>query len=302
MGMQEENPQRKIRIAYVTSPRELYSEGVGYDERIVPTLEFLHTLTKSHPLFSNVELAAVFVDDDGKEYRKERLESETPTFAYLRDFCRQNNIVFHIENSLPWRSLPKYIVQGGVQVKNPEKKKAKMEYEEKMLLFMRQNQIDIILSDSYAVLFNAMMLDRSRGYFGLIVNIHPGIASEVPGIFPTKDALARAKFFTDDPQERCGIAKQLNSSQNELSIRRNGYDASIKNILSRMGVPFEFKESQVSIARKRNIFRATTGATLHIVDEQIDHGPIIMSSSGTPIKSSDSEQELRVRNYYTKNR
>ncbi|MCX8198013.1 MAG: hypothetical protein N3F07_02350 [Candidatus Micrarchaeota archaeon] len=292
---------KKIRLAYVTSPRELHSEGVGRDARIVPTLEFLHSLANSHPLHSSLQIAAVFVDDDGKEYQKRRLEKENEAFVFLREFCRRHNIVFHVEGSSFWRSLPAHVDSPSGRIMNPQKQKAKMEYEERMLSFMRQNSIDIILSDSYAVLFNSIMLDPSIGYRGLILNIHPGIASEVPGIFPTRDALARAKFFSGLRQDRHEARKQLWENREKISIRRNGYDSSIKNIFQRMGIPAEFKEGEVLLQSQRNIFRSTTGATLHVVDEQIDHGPTILFSSGTPILKSDTEQELRVRNYRTKN-
>lgn len=233
---------RTVRIAYVTSPRELYVEGVGIDKRIEPTLEFLQRkITAGNPWVSKIKIAAVFVDDDGKEFNRHELAATTRTFNRLRSFCKQNDIKFQVECSRNWRKLPVHVTdENGNRIKNPAKHKAKVPYEEKMLSFMRKNNIDIIFSDSYMCLFDSVMLDPVHGYRDLIINLHPGIASEVPGMHPTRDSLAQ--------------------------------------------------------------LRAATGATLHLVDELIDHGRTILVSSGTPIRKGDNERDLRARNYATKNK
>jgi hypothetical protein len=40
-----------------------------------------------------------------------------------------------------------------------------------------------------------------------------------------------------------------------------------------------------------------TGATLHIMDEEIDHGPALAYMAQTPVFPDDAPQELRYRNY-----
>jgi folate-dependent phosphoribosylglycinamide formyltransferase PurN len=273
---------------------------VGRDSRIVPTLEHLYNLTKNHPLYSNVEVAAVFADDSGFAQGRSGQE-ESAAFRYLRSFCKLHGIKFHIEESYSWRRMPLMVDEGGLRTRNREKIEAKADYEEKMLAFMRENGIDVILSDSYVVLFDSVMLDPKRGYRGLIVNIHPGIASEVPGVFPTRDALARARFFTKSSSERESI-RQAVAKREEIFIRRDGCDPSIANIFGRMGLKYTMDGNGTRFALVPNAFRATTGATLHIVDELIDHGPVILASSSTPIRAGDREQDLRARNYVTKNR
>ena len=295
-----QNANQKIRVAYVTSPRELAGEGVGSDPRIVPTLEYLHNLTRTNPLYANVEIAAVFVDDNGREQNRQALPTENAAYTYLRTFCEQNSMAFHTEESKTWRSMPLYAGDGS-KANNPAKHEAKVEYEERMLSFMRENNIDVIFSDSYVVLFNSVMLDATRGYPGLIVNIHPGIATEVPGVFPTRDALARANFFTDDVSERQQLQQALANGEETLAIRRNGHDSSVNNVLGRMGAEYEMTNTHVRVKASANIFRQTTGATLHEVDPLIDHGPSIFMSTGTPIRANDTEHELRIRNYGTKN-
>ena len=297
-----QNAEQKIRVCYVTSPRELQGEGVGHDARIVPTLEYLHNLSKTHPFYANMEIAAVFVDDSGREQNRQSLPQENAAYSYLRNFCAQNGIAFHTEESKGWRSMPLMVEQGNAHVKNAAKHEAKVQYEERMLSFMRENNIDVVFSDSYTVLFNSVMLDEKKGYPGLIVNIHPGIAVEVPGVFPTKDALARANFFTDDAAERKALQEQLAAGAQTLSIRRNGHDSSIHNVLGRMGTGYTMDETHVHVNVAPNIFRQTTGATFHVVDAEVDHGPIIAMSTSTSIRASDTEQELRIRNYGTKNK
>ena len=296
-----QNAAQKIRVCYVTSPRELQGEGVGSDERVMPTLEHLQNLIRSSPLYANVEIAAVFVDDNGREQNRQVLPQENAAYTYLRNFCEQNGAVFHTEESVGWRKMPVMVEEGNLRVRNTAKHEAKVEYEERMLSFMRENSIDVVFSDSYTVLFNSVMLDEKRGYPGLIVNIHPGIATEVPGVFPTRDARDRSNFFTDDAAERKELQAQLANGAEWLSIRRNGHDASVANIFSKMGVEYTTDETHTRIKVAPNIFRQTTGATFHIVDAEVDHGPIVLMNTSTPIRANCTEHQLRIDNYYTKN-
>ena len=291
---------RKARIAYITSPRELEGEGVGYDARITPTLGFLMQRIRegTHGL-QDAEIAAVVVDDDGTE-RRQRVPGSgagtTPseTFCYLRDACRESGAVFHLEPSSGWRSIPRS--------RSGEKHCAKMEFEGRLLAFMRENDIDVIFSDSYVVLFNSAMLDNATGFRGLIINVHPAIAEEVPGVFPNFDALARARHFTDDPAEREEIISAIGAGASTVAIRRGKYDESIIRICRKQGVEPRQDETHIHVPVKESgIGYAFTGATVHEVDELIDHGPVVAVSRSTPIRVSDSVHALRTRNYATKN-
>ncbi|MCX8174820.1 MAG: hypothetical protein N3E51_01290 [Candidatus Micrarchaeota archaeon] len=298
MEERQAQPERKIRLAYITSPRELEKEGVGSDSRIVPTLEYLQrAIEAGNPNVKNLEIAAVIVDDNGVGNGTGKMKS----FQFLEEFCRTRGIAFHVEESSGWRSMPSRIEEGGQKVANPQKHQAKVEYERRLLSFLREKNIDLVLSDSYAVLFNSVMLDEKEGYRGLILNIHPGIASEVPGITPTADARLRSVLYAESRQEKHDAFSQLASGM-DLHIRRNGNEGAMRRIFERTGVKHEFLDGQVRIsAGQGGVARATTGATLHVVDELVDHGPAIITSSGTPIRKGDGVMDLRVRNYQTKN-
>ncbi|MFA6214597.1 MAG: hypothetical protein WC717_04950 [Candidatus Micrarchaeia archaeon] len=300
MPQPEASAQRKVRIAYVTSPRELEGEGVGYDGQITPTLGFLLQMIAARaPGLANAEIAAVVVDDDGTE-RRERVPGSgagtTPseTFNYLRQACEQHGMIFHIEPSAGWRGIPRS--------RREEKHSAKMEFEGRMLAFMRENGIDVIFSDSYVVLFNSAMLDEAAGFRGLIINVHPAIASEVPGVYPNFDSLARARHFTDDPAEREAIIGAIEAGAKVVAISRGKYDESIRRICRKQGIEIEQDGNFNYVpVKESNIGHAFTGATVHEVDEEIDHGPVVAISRNTPIYVSDSVHDLRIRNYAVKN-
>ena len=283
-----------VRLCYVTSPRELMTEGVGYDGRITPTLvALMNAIKEGKTSVRRIEIAAVFADDDGCEFRKASDGRETAapsrTFSWLQRFCEANGIAFHVEPSKGWRSLKKGTA---------EKEEGKRRYESMMLSFMRENRIDVILSDSYTILFNSVMLNHQNGYGRLILNIHPGIASEVPGLTPTHDAFVKSRYFAHSAKE---IGRIPGSEY--IRVNRNGYDESIMRIFGKLGITPLMDEKYVYVpAGVRDIARAATGATLHEVDELIDHGPTVHFSSGTPIRKGDHEHDLRIRNYATKNK
>ena len=52
-----------------------------------------------------------------------------------------------------------------------------------------------------------------------------------------------------------------------------------------------------AIERAKKDGCARTGATLHIINEVIDDGPLIAYVSGTPVYAQDEPQRLRYRNY-----
>ena len=98
-----EEPQHElgtIRIAYVTSPRELATEGVGTDSSIVPTLEFLQRqIAAGNPLVKNVQIAAVFVDDDGTKHGVHGTENPSETFNYFWRKGHDNNTNLRIHSN-----------------------------------------------------------------------------------------------------------------------------------------------------------------------------------------------------------
>lgn len=66
------------------------------------------------------------------------------------------------------------------------------------------------------------------------------------------------------------------------------------------GHPFRFcgkTPTQDAIDQARSGVDTRTGATLHIVDEIIDHGPPLAHIEHTPVHGEDEPQHLRYRNY-----
>lgn len=66
------------------------------------------------------------------------------------------------------------------------------------------------------------------------------------------------------------------------------------------GHPFRFcgkTPTQDAIDQARSGVDTRTGATLHIVDEIIDHGPPLAYTVQTPVDGADEPQHLRYRNY-----
>lgn len=55
-----------------------------------------------------------------------------------------------------------------------------------------------------------------------------------------------------------------------------------------------------AIARANSCPNVFTGATLHLMDTIIDHGPVIAYQCSTPVYATDEPQHLRARNYVTK--
>lgn len=55
--------------------------------------------------------------------------------------------------------------------------------------------------------------------------------------------------------------------------------------------------TQDAIDRAHTGVRTRTGATLHIIDREIDHGPVLAYTAETPVHPDDKPQMLRLRNY-----
>ncbi|MCR4325697.1 MAG: hypothetical protein NUV59_02725 [Patescibacteria group bacterium] len=70
--------------------------------------------------------------------------------------------------------------------------------------------------------------------------------------------------------------------------------------VTKLGHPFCFRgktPTADALARAKNGCEVRTGATLHIVNEHFDDGPIVAYAAETPVYADDTAQELRWRNY-----
>ena len=255
----------KIRLAYFTSLREIIGdEGVGtvvidkenghnFGVR-TGNLEFMarEIAAQNSPFAEQFELAMVFCDDSDGQYAAQMnklarspFDVEVPVngTSEAPRTARLENLLLRI-SSEPWRKI---------RMGDPRHKEAKTQYEERALAHLREFGIDMIVSDSYLSLFESVLLD---GYRNRILNIHPAITDinspyRLPGVTPTRDAHTRAKhgfIIVDDK------AKKETWPPGEA-------------------VDFEFRgEKRKAVAvPKYNI----TGVTVHVVDEMVDHGPVV---------------------------
>lgn len=319
----------KIRICYISSGRELFSEGVGHifkDEQ--DSLAALLNLQKNHPA---IELSLIILDDDPKNLNRKILD------RFLR-----SKVPLAFVPSSTWAKPISYYLKNypGLSAAKEAKKLAKITYELKILDLLRKNDIDILISDSYIRLFGSTLLGSNNhsdsnnhygsssnnkngnsknknsllnfDYGGLIFNIHPADTSINPGISPTEDALFRQRLFF-----------RINSKENFVLIDNKKY-YKIELFENKKAT---FRENELEAARRifgkyegcfieninqswflfvprdcpRGIFSAKTGATLHFIDHGIDTGKKITFSNSTPVRKGDSAQGLRNRNYETKN-
>lgn len=320
---QADRAQDAIRIAYVTSPREIADEGVGTDRKITPTLEYLHNNLGElgRRLGVRVEIGAVFVDDDGRKLKEQRpdgkkemkfLEQPTEAFRWLSAFCAIRNIPMKAVESIGWRDMRIYSrdSEGNLYldpVKTEAKHNAKVSYEQEMLAIMRQHRIDVIVSDSYMPLFNSVMLGHadktstreedaclSEGFDGLIINIHPAHTHELPGTTPTADALARARIWAERQVSHGDILLKLQNEHEQKIVERTLQNNGVYFIHGKLGIYVRQDfEPELAVAMNR------TGATLHYVDWGVDTGAIIHSVTDTPVFHGEPEQDLRSRNYGT---
>ncbi len=197
--------QAPIRVAYITSMRELESEGVG---GLIPidrdTLSTLLSYRRDgqapqqgapashhwdHRAAQTYEVVVVITDDD----LLNPLTTSDPT---------PNTRQRIIASGLPHEEIPS---SGWRSIKGDQQAKAsaKMAYEKRILGAAAQYGVDVILSDSYTCLFGLTALSEMDGR---ILNIHPAYTKDLPGITPTMDGAFRH-----------GLFRRINSSENFIT-------------------------------------------------------------------------------------
>ncbi|OGG79914.1 hypothetical protein A3A39_03840 [Candidatus Kaiserbacteria bacterium RIFCSPLOWO2_01_FULL_54_13] len=239
-----------IRLAFLTSIRDVggddrvgqmvaTKQGKRYMEGVVE-----HTLCETHPggaLHGLIKVIAIITDDRPKDLA---------ACGYGVRPERGKHWIFPLDTPCDDLGMPaKWIVENipsdfrSVSKSDPLRPEAKREFERKVLEFMRQNKIEILVSDHYMARIE-FLINEEFGFYGRVLNIHPAVTNpDCPFCFrgptPTADALARA--------------------------------------------------------RSGKVTR--TGATLHLVNENFDDGPIIELAAPTPVHMLDTPEELRYRNY-----
>jgi folate-dependent phosphoribosylglycinamide formyltransferase PurN len=303
----------EFNIAYITSAKELYSEGVGrifsFNQDSLGSLQLLEQQLKNNNFSFSFKVSLIILEESKEQVPKEILN------RFL-----SSNIKIEFVDSSTWAKPKKYWEDIAGENWREAKLKAKQNYELNILKILHQNKIDILISDSYTKIFTSLVIGNiglikngdgknHSNYYQLAFNIHPADTSIYPGITPTADALFVNKLF-----------RRANSSKTVFLNNTKYFKIGLYN------QPANYKEDEIKAARRiylkkegcfineeegntflyvpvglKNSFSAKTGATFHFIDEGIDTGKKIVFSNSTPIRKGDSEQELRNRNYYTKN-
>jgi len=277
----EKKTVRRIRLAYLTSCRELGISGaekvgrdiydaeskdhLGYREGTLESLA--NTLNQNKYLSRLFEIDLVIFDDTKKEYEK-----EWSHHSLWPKHLKTNNgrTLAELSRRVPsaWRRL----------TDKSEKSSSKGAYEKKIMALLEKNHIDLVIVDSYRCIIGPILLKKFKGR---IINIHPGVlnhkSASTPGAFPTRDSITRAKYgyiITDD--------KKISGKQKgrKITVVYKGTE--------RTGV----KVSKVSIS----------GVTIHVVNKKIDAGPLIMERVFRYNVSEMTEEKLRQKNYSIKNK
>ena len=279
----------KIRLAVATSLREILVDelvsrvvidpesGQDYGYRMGNIEHIARILAdprgNNHPLaqkFADAfELAMIFHDDIPLEYEAARALVKHWPFDIKVPVDGAANavpleaLVTNIQ-SKPWR-----------RIEDPETKgDMKKLYESRLLSSFRQRHVDLIISDSYLIIFAPIML---HGYWQTILNIHPAITdphdeNRLPGVTPTRDAYTRAKYgwvIVDDKRR-----KETWPNINPIYIDYNGE-----------------KRLVVPVPKSR-----TTGVTVHIVDDLVDHGEVVLCRKHE-FPEGTTYEGIRDRNY-----
>ena len=146
--------------------------------------------------------------------------------------------------------------------KKDEKATERLAFEEEIYRVSQQMGADMLVSD-HLMLRIIHLISTNRYSIGRILNIHPGIS---------------------DPKNPTRLP---GSTPTQDAINRVN-----------LGCVFKKKGRLYSPVHTEPHDR--TGASLHIIDENLDTGPVIADSESTTVFPSDTPQDLRIRNYPVK--
>jgi len=290
---------RPVNIAYLTSCRELgLDEKVGqiiidpvnghqYGYREGNLEHLVSLLQKGGDKFSKYfNLTAVIVDDNDSQYARTWLAPLWPqdTEVPLRDVDHHviarptlENLTFRIP-SQPWKDLRRDTMQGESQEAFMARKAmAKSEYERQILRVLERQEVDLVLSDSYVTIIGSTLLDAYRGR---ILNIHPAVTQvgdpdRLPGLTPTRDAYTRAVhgyIIIDDK-------KAVDHPTGEV-----------------IEVVYDDRKRTAVRVQPSNV----TGVTVHIMNEQVDNGPIVRCYKYQFFVEGITPEAIRTMNYRLK--
>jgi folate-dependent phosphoribosylglycinamide formyltransferase PurN len=303
----EMNELGKINIAYITSSREIGDDELigrevidadnkvnyGYREGNLENLA-RRIIADDNDFANTFNLKKIIVDDSDEQFERAWSKNNLwPTDLSVpitengqSEYRTLGDMLERIPSST-WRKVKTrkngQVVPELVQAKADQK----AIYEQRIIDTLREENIDILISDSYISIFGPTILESygpvNGNGIGQILNIHPAITNsespyKLPGITPTRDAFTRAKYgmiIVDD---------------------KHAVDVPKGEI-----VKWEYPEGSGEIhdavaVEPYNI----TGATVHIVDALVDHGPVILDRQYEFGGEGITPESIRERNYEMK--
>lgn len=274
----------RLRLAYITSVRELAGdeqvgrvvvdpvtgESCGYRastiERLAPRLH-----DARDPLGQAFELAAVVIDDTDRE-----LAALTGTPPPWPGDTVAPDLVLRMPSS--WRRLS---AEPGERADDfrVRKQVAKARYEADLCAALDRRGVDVIVSDSYMVLFGAAML---RAFGGRILNVHPGVLdprhpAHTPGHTPTRDTFTRAVHGFVIVDDKRSVSPPPGEP------RMVDYDGARRMAVAVPRVPI-------------------AGVSVHLVTDTVDEGPVLAGERWAFDPARITPERIRQGNYRLKDR
>ncbi len=279
----------KIKLAYFTSFREIIGDEqvskividpettVNYGYRLGNLEAMALDIQKGESDFAKTfELVMIFSDDNAQEFQ----ESKDSVHKWPLDIKSPAKQIIGIE--VPVDTLEDLLVRVPSEpwriIKDPNQKALqKALYEQQFLNVINERQVDLVFSDSYRPLFSPRTVNAN---FGHIVNIHPAILNKespyrLPGITPTRDAFTRLNYgyvIVDDKKDR-----DIWPKGEVIEVEYQG------KVRVAVKVPRHNK----------------TGVTVHVINEKVDDGPIIIDEV-REINAADTYEQIREGNYQLK--
>lgn len=272
------------RLAYITSLRELAGDeqvgrvvvdamtGARYGYRAGTLERLVERLRRSgDPVARTFELAAVVIDDDDRE-----LADSTRQAPPWPDDLVSPDLVLRAPST--WRRLVAHDGETVVEFR-ARKRAAKARYESVLRAALERRGVDVILSDSYVVLFGPDLLE---GFGGRILNVHPGVLdpghpAHTPGRTPTRDAWTRAVhgFVIVDDKRSTPVP------------------------------PGPQRLVEFEGARRRAVLVprvAMAGVSVHVVTAEVDGGPVLAAERWSFEPAGITPERIRHTNYELKHR
>lgn len=296
----------RINIAYITSEREIGDDervgrqvkdevdGTDYGYRMGNLESLAIDLAEGKSEFSKVfNLRAIITDDSDTQH--DRAWKDTDLWPRdlqvpIRDdrhdtiYTRSLEDMTYRVPSSTWRKVRTKV--DGIRHPNLVQLKAdrKAEYEREIIELMREKDIDILVSDSYLSIVGPTLMSaygpQEEGGIGSIVNIHPAITDKdspyrLPGLTPTRDAFTRARY-----------GKIIIDDKHRVDVPE--------------GEPhdWEFPEGSGKIREAVDVpAYNVTGATVHVIDKEVDNGQVIIDKSYEFNPKTMTPEAIRTRNY-----